>query len=172
MFYGTGKTMDKQLYLLAEFDENTQAEIKKIEKIIAENGLSGKQTKNIPYHITLSSYSVDHEEGLKELMDKINIQRIKLTFSSLGLFGLNVLFLNPDMNSKLIDLYNCVKENSINKDDYLAAHVTLLMDEPDNIMKALPRITREFVKISGEIKYISLYEFFPARFIKRMELAV
>jgi hypothetical protein len=74
------------------------------------------------------------------------------------------------MNAGLIQIYDNVKEKSLHKDDCLAAHATLLIDEPKNILAVLPKIAEKFTKISGKIKYISLYEFFPARFIKRIEL--
>ena len=45
--------MDNNLYILAELDEDTKLKLKTYEKIILENGLIGKQTKDIPYHITL-----------------------------------------------------------------------------------------------------------------------
>jgi hypothetical protein len=44
------------------------------------------------------------------------------------------------------------------------------MDEPENIFKILPKVTDGFNKINGNIKYISLYEFSPTKFIKRIEL--
>jgi 2'-5' RNA ligase len=164
--------MDKKLYLLAELDDDTQKEFINIEKVILENGINGSQTKNIPYHITLCSYSVDNENKLIELLDNVvnDFKEIEISYSSLGLFGLKVLFANPDMNSELIKLYNYVKENGSAKDEHLAAHTTLLIDEPENILKVLPEVTKAFNAIHGKIKYISLYEFFPARFIKRIEI--
>jgi 2'-5' RNA ligase len=69
--------------------------------------------------------------------DKI-FREINIKFNGFGLFGLNVLFLNPNMNKKLIELYDYVKENSFNRDEDLAAHMTLLIDEPENILKILP----------------------------------
>jgi 2'-5' RNA ligase len=164
--------MDKKLYLLAELDDNSQMEIKKIEKIIIENGFIGKQTKDIPYHITLCSFSIEMENFLNDLIEKLckKFKKINIKFSSLGLFGLNVLFMNPNMNNELIEIYNYIKENSFEKDYDLAAHLTLIIDEPENIIKILPKIVENYKGLNGTIKYISLYEFFPMRFIKRIEL--
>jgi 2'-5' RNA ligase len=166
--------VDKKLYLLAELDNDTQIKLKEFEKIIIENDLVGKQTKDIPYHITLCSYSLDQENYLKELVEEIGnnkiFREINITFGSFGLFGLNVLFFNPNMNKKLIELYNYVKEISLNKNEDLAAHMTLLIDEPKNILKILPKVVENYKGIAGKIKYVSLYEFFPVRFIKRIEL--
>ena len=164
--------MEKKLYILAELDEETQTQIKRIEKIILENGLTGKQTPGIPYHITLDSFSLDHEQELIGLLERIKFRtkRFPITFSSLGLFGLNVLFLNPDMNKHLAELYNYVRGDNLQEDDFLSAHATILIDESDNMIKILPILTEKCRKISGTIKYISLYEFFPTKLIKRVEL--
>jgi len=164
--------LDKKLYLLAELDETSQLEIKEIEKIIIENGFIGKQTKDIPYHITLCSFPIEMENFLKDLLENLSkkFKKININFSSLGLFGLKVLFMNPNMNIKLIEMYNYLKENSFEKDYDLSAHTTLIIDEPENIIKILPKIVEKYKGLNGEIKYISLYEFFPGRFIKRIEL--
>ena len=63
--------MDKKLYIIAELDDSTQKIIKNYEEILHENGFVGKQTKNIPYHITLGCYSLDFEHYLKGLLDNI-----------------------------------------------------------------------------------------------------
>ena len=164
--------MDKKLYLLAELDNASQLEIKEIDKIIIENGFVGKQTRDIPYHITLCSYPTEMENYLKDLLENLSqkFKKININFSSLGLFGLKVLFMNPNMNIELIEMYNYLKEKSLEKDYDLSAHTTLIIDEPENIIKILPKIAEKYKGLNGEIKYISLYEFFPVRFIKRIEL--
>ena len=164
--------MVKKLYLLAELDNASQLEIKEIEKIIIENGFIGKQTKDIPYHITLCSFPLEMENRLKDLMENLckKFKKININFTSLGLFGLKVLFMNPNMNIELIEMYNYLKENSFEKDYDLSAHTTLIIDEPENIIKILPKIVEKYKGLNGKIKYISLYEFFPVRFIKRAEL--
>ena len=164
--------MDKKLYLIAEFDEKSQITLKDYEKIIAENGLIGKQTKDIPYHITLCSFPTEMENSLKELLDKLIIKhkKININFIGFGLFGLNVLFLNPTMNFDLMEIHNYLKKDSFEKDRDFAPHLTLLIDEPENILKLLPKMVEKIKTFSGIIKYVSLFEFFPVRFIKRIEL--
>ena len=170
--------MEKLLYLTAEFDNTTQIVLKDYEKIIKENGFVGKQTKDIPYHITLCTYTPDMENLIVKMIEDIESKNVfkafNISFSSFGLFGLNVLFLNPEMNMKLIELYNFIKNKGLYKDSDLAAHVTLLIDEPEIIMNILPKMVEEFKKrnekINGKIKYLSSIEYFPRRFIKRIEL--
>jgi 2'-5' RNA ligase len=134
--------MDKFLLIAAEPDNDTQIKIKNYEKIILENGFIGKQTKDIPYHISLCCYSLEYENYLKDLLEDIknSFKEFSISYSGLGLFGLDVLYLNPVMNLKLIELYNFIKGKSLFKDDDLSAHTTLLMDEPENILKIIPKI--------------------------------
>ncbi len=164
--------MDKNLYILAELDEDTQIILNNYEKIILANGFIGKQTKDIPYHITLGCYSLENEIYLKDLLDNVGkeFNQINISYNGFGLFGLNVLYLNPTMNLKLIEIYNYFKEKSQNKDNDLSAHTTLFIDEPENIIKILPRFVEISNRINGKIKYISLYEFFPKKLLKRIEL--
>ena len=164
--------MDKKLYILAELDDDTQKIIKNYEEIIKDNGFVGKQTKDIPYHITLGCYSIEYENNLKVLLENIenNFSEIYISYSGFGLFNLDVLFLIPSMNIKLIELYNYVKENSLNKDNDFSPHTTLFMDEPENILKILPKFVEKSNKINGRIKYIGLYEFFPKNLIKKIKL--
>ena len=164
--------MDKKLYIIAELDDDAQKIIKNYEKIIQENGLVGKQTKDIPYHITLGCYELGFENYLKNLLDNIekSFNEIDIKYNGFGLFGLNVLFLNPCMNMGIIELYNFVKENNLYADNDLSPHTTLFMDEPENILKILPKFVENFSIINGKIKYISVYEFFPKNFIKKIEL--
>jgi 2'-5' RNA ligase len=164
--------LDKKLYLIAELDNDTQKIIKKYEKIILENGFTGNQTKDIPYHITLGAYSIENENYLKDLLDKINskFNEINITYSGFGLFQLDVLYLNPCMNKKLIEMYDFVLDKNIYKENNFAAHTTIFIDKPENILKLLPKFVENSEKINGKIKYISLFEFFPVKFIKRIEL--
>ena len=157
---------------MAELDNDTQAKIKEFEKVILNNGLVGKQTKDIPYHITLCQFPLEDRGYLENLLEKINkkYDEIEITFSGFGLFGLNVLFLNPNMNKELMELFLALKKNSQYENDDLAAHVTLLMDEPENILAILPKVNEKFRPFTGRITNISLYEFFPKQFIKRIDL--
>ena len=165
--------MEKKLYLIAELDEETQEKIKSYEKIIAENGITGRQTRDIPYHLTLAEYSVQHENYLVGLVEKIRMEfnEFAIIYSGLGLFGLEVLFLNPAMNIRLLELYNLAKENSLYPENDFTPHTTLLIDTPENILKILPKLVGIPGIIEGKMKFIGLYEFFPKRLVKRIELS-
>ena len=83
---------------------------------------------------------------------------------------MDVLYLNPCMNKQLLELYDYVNEKCLDKNNGFAAHTTLFMDNPENVIKILPKMVEIYEEINGKIKYVSLYEFFPLRFIKRIEL--
>jgi 2'-5' RNA ligase len=164
--------MDKYLCILAELDDDAQNTLQMYEELISKNGITNNLTKGLPYHITLNTYSVENEDYLKKLMDEVKnrFKQINVVYTSFGLFGLNVIYLNPAMNMQLIELYEFVKERNNAKFNVFAAHTTLFIGEPENTLKLLPIFVERASKINGNLKYISLYEFFPAKIIKRVEL--
>jgi len=163
---------DKALCFLAQFDEETQNTLVGYYDIFKQNGLIGKQTKDIPYHFTLGSRSIDYEKQMIEELDSVcsEIACIDINLSYIGLFGLNVLFYAPNMNFELLTLQNKFFNDCGNGYHQWAAHVTLLMDEPEAIQKSLPIAFENFGKIKARIESVGLYEFSPARFIKECKL--
>jgi hypothetical protein len=60
-------------------------------------------------------------------------------------------------------------------DDYAdgfgwTAHTTMLIDDHETIKKALPYVADNFKSFNGRIESISLYEFWPTRFILEEKL--
>jgi hypothetical protein len=137
-----------------------------------QNGFIGNQTKNIPYHFTLGSCCVDCEEELAKELDKICLETtcIDINLAHIGLFGLNVLFVAPNMNFELQKLQRNFFNDCGRGYHYWSAHATLLIDEPQTILKALPIVADSFKPFKAQIESVALYEFFPARFIKECKL--
>jgi len=166
------KMKDKHLYLLAQFDQGTQERLSGYYDILRQNGLMGNQTKNIPYHFTLGKKDIDCEKQLIDDLEKIcaNTACIDIHLSHIGLFGLNVLFIAPDMNFELLTLqrnfFSLCGSGAYN----WTAHATLLIDEPESILRALPIVAENFKPFIARIESIGLYEFFPMRFIKEFPL--
>lgn len=163
---------DKNLYLLAKFDDETQNKLTGYYDILTKHGFIGNQTKNIPYHFTLGSCGVDCET---ELLIKLNEICLKtkcfdINFAYIGLFGLNVLFIAPNMNFELQELQNNFFSDCGHGYHSWSAHATLLIDEPQTILKALPIIANNFKPFKARIESLALYEFFPARFINEFKL--
>jgi 2'-5' RNA ligase len=163
---------NKALYLLAQFDAKTEQVLSDYYKILQQHGLIGSQTKNIPYHFTLGSYDTNQENRLILELETIcnKTSEIELRLGHIGLFGLNVLFVEPNMNFELLSLQKSFFDNCGNGYHPWTAHATLLIDEPENILKALRVINQEFKPMHSRIESVALYEFFPTRFIKRCGL--
>jgi len=159
---------DKNLYLLAEFDGETQKILSDYYEILKNHGFIGNQTKDIPYHFTLGNMDCGCEEFLIEKMEKVcgSTQIFEIKLDHLGLFGLDVLFVEPNMNFELLSLQKFFFENCGNGDHPWTAHATVLVDEYTNILRALPILAENFKPIHAKIVSISLFEFFPKRFIK------
>jgi hypothetical protein len=56
--------MEKALYVLVRFDEQTQSRLAGYYDALAGCGFSGVQTRGIPYHITLGSFDTACEAAL------------------------------------------------------------------------------------------------------------
>jgi len=164
---------DKSLYLLAQFDKETQEKLTGYYAILQQNGFIGNQTKNIPYHFTLGKKDVDCEKQLTDYLDEVcaNTACFDIHLSHIALFGLNVLFIAPDMNFELLTLRQKFFPDCGDGAYNWTAHATLLIDEPEGILKALPIVANSFKPFKGRIGSLGLYEFFPMRFIKECTLA-
>lgn len=163
---------DKFLYLLAQFDKETQEILTGHYDILQQNGFIGYQTKDIPYHFTLGKKEVDCEKQLIDYLDKIcaNTAYIDIHLSHIGLFGLGIIFIAPNMNFELLTFRQKFFPDCGNGAYNWTAHATLLIDEPEGILKALPIVTKNFKPFKARIESLGLYEFFPMRFIKEYSL--
>lgn len=163
---------EKALYLIACFDMETQSILAKYYDTLFQNGIVGTQTKNIPYHLTLGNQCVDCEEQMINDIDKVCSRTacIDIGLGHIGLFGLNVLFIEPSVNFELLILQQSFFPDSGKGFHDWVAHATLLIDEPQIILKALPIVAENFKPFKARIESVELYEFFPMRFIKRCML--
>lgn len=163
---------DKHLYLLAQFDQDTQRILSGYYDILLQNGFIGSQTKGIPYHFTLGKKDIECEMQLIDDLEKVcsNTACIDIHLSHIGLFGLNVLFIAPDMNFELLSLQQKFFPQCGKGAYNWTAHATLLIDEPEKIKKALPILAENFRPFIARIESIGLYEFFPTRFIQEYSL--
>lgn len=163
---------DKFLCLLAQFDKETQEKLNGYYSILQQNGFVGNQTKNIPYHFTLGSKDVDCQKQLIDDMDKICISTacIDIHLSHIGFFGLDVLFIAPDMNFELLAFQQKFYPHCGNGAYNWTAHTTLLIDEPEQVLKAFPIVVKNFKPFIARIESLGLYEFFPTRLIKECSL--
>lgn len=157
---------DKFLCVMAQYDEGTEQKLKKIQKVLLDNGFVGKQTPNLPNHITLGTFELSKEEILKEKIKSLskNFKSFDIKLNSIGLFGLDVLFIAPSVNYELLNLHQHFSEYYTDELGW-TAHTTMLIDNTEVIQKALIYVAENFKGFIGRIESISLYEFWPTRFI-------
>lgn len=157
---------DKFLCVMAQYDEETEQKLKKIQKILLDNGFKGKQTPNLPNHITLGTFEISEEEILKEKIKRVsnNFQSFDIKLNNIGLFGLDVLFIAPLVSYELLSLQQYFSSKYADDLDW-TAHTTMLIESSDVIQRALPLLAENFKGFRGRIESISLYEFWPTRFI-------
>jgi len=88
---------DKFLCVLAQFDDETQTRLTRIQNELYEKGYQGKHTKNIPFHMTLGYFDLADEESLKTKILEVahTVEPFEIVLGSIGLFGLNVLYIAP-----------------------------------------------------------------------------
>lgn len=163
--------MDKLLYAIARFDSATETKLKEAYNTLKRTGFNGKQTLNIPYHITLASFDPARESEIQQRLENVSAaaKRFRLKFNHFGLFGLNVLFYAPDVNAQLLELYRIVSGDEDYSNDW-TAHTTVLIDEPETVLRALPIVSRHLNCFEAQVENISLYEFWPTRMISDYNL--
>lgn len=162
---------DRFLCVMAQYDNETERKLYEIQKALVKAGFVGSQTANLPNHITLGTFELDKEYELKKQIKEVcsNIHKIQTSFNNIGLFGMDVLFIAPSVTQELLNL----QDKFDNKYAYglsWTAHTTMLIDNPDVIQKAIPVVAKNFSPFSGYIESISLYEFWPTRFILEEKL--
>lgn len=159
---------EKQIYVLAELDRGTQVNCKELYDQLAAAGFSGRQTRGIPYHITLGSFPSEEENQVLEASAAAaeRTKAFSLTFSHIGVFGGgNVLFLAPDCNRELLEC----KERFGSSENW-TPHATLYLEDAPSVCRALPLVLERFSQFQGSVESLLVYEFFPTRFLGRFLL--
>lgn len=162
---------EKKLYLLAQFDKDTQNVLSGYYEMLRQKGFIGNQTKNIPYHFTLGSHSsgsVNLEQQLADDLERICAQTMPfdITMGYIGMFAQNVLFVAPNINFELLKLQQSFFPDYVSGSHPWSAHATILIDEPEAILKAAAIVTKNHKPFTARIESVALYEFFPARLVK------
>jgi 2'-5' RNA ligase len=155
--------MDKFLCVMAGYDDNTEKQLSDIQNKLYEKGFVGKHTKDLPQHITLGTFPMNKEGEVVNLLKKVakETRQFEITFNHIGIFGgSEVLFIAPDTNYSLLKL----KENFGESFNW-TPHTTMLIDEAENIIRAIPIVAEYFQSFQGRVQTIHLYEFWPTRHI-------
>lgn len=161
------------LTLMADLDDESQKKMKNWYDKLKEAGFTGRQTPDIPYHITIASFSLEKEAEVKAEMMQLagKFAPITVHISHIGIFaGGNVLFGAPDMtHSGLSALHEAIHTESIDKHPW-TPHATILLDDQETILKALPVLLNSFCPFFARVTRLHLCAFFPTREIASVEL--
>ena len=160
---------EKRTYLIARLDEASNRALSSIYDLLRAEGLQGTQVADFPYHITLGSFETAFEPSVIASTERVCRERapFRVHINHIGLFGENVLFLAPAASTGLLSLHEALlrRQPAVDIHDWVP-HVTLLMDDPENIRKALPIVMRAFSPMLSTLSGVGVYEYAPPRFIR------
>ena len=158
--------------LMADLDDDSQKIMTGWYKELKAAGLTGTQTPGLPFHISLATFALDQEKAAIEEMQRLGkmFSSVPVHISHIGVFaGGRVLFGAPDMNpSGLLQLHDAIMTKTIDERPW-TPHVTILIDEPENVESALQILIRSFYPFVARITKLHLCAFWPTREIATVE---
>ena len=160
------------LTLMADLDIDTQNRMSEWYNVLKEAGFNGIQTPGLPYHISLAAFPLEQEQKAAELTERVagEFAPVQVHVSHIGIFAPGkVLFGAPERNAKLELLHDACEVNPDSQHPW-TPHVTLMIDEPAAICKALPLLLNSFHPFVGKITRLHLCVFWPTREIAAAEL--
>ena len=151
--------MDKFLCVLGIFDEATQRVLGEYQRAVLDLGFTGRQTMDIPFHVTLGTFGLERRQELEEKLLALKTKPVEAFFNHMGLFeGQQVLFLSPDVTPELLAL-----KEAFSQEKGWTAHATMLIDSRENVLAGLEILGKRYRRFSGRIERAALYEFFPSQ---------
>lgn len=158
---------NKFLTVFAVFDEETQKKLKYYQDQVLSLGYKGIQTMDIPFHISLGTYSVLEEEKLKEKIHEAckENKSFEIKLNNVNRFNYRVLFIEPKLNEELLNLHTIFDNDYLNNPWAWSPHATIFMGEEGQVKEAEQRLTQIFKPINAKIVGIQIGEFFPTRMI-------
>lgn len=160
------------IVLMADWDDETQKALGAIYEDLKKEGFKGRQTKHLPYHISMSTFPVDKEAEALEAMKKAAslCGPVQVSISHIGIFaGGEILFAAPDRNAELEKLHSFC-DIGLPQEFAWTPHTTIIIDEPEVVQSALPTVVKGFRPLSGKITRLHLCAFWPTREIATIEL--
>ena len=158
--------MDKFLCVLGIFDEATQRTLGEYQRAVLDLGFTGRQTMDIPFHVTLGTFGLERRQELEEKLLAVKTKPVEAFFNHMGLFeGQQVLFLSPDVTPELLAL-----KEAFSEEKGWTAHTTMLIDSRENALRAMEILGERFRRFTGRIERVELYEFFPSKKLAEKKL--
>ncbi|MDE5565972.1 MAG: 2'-5' RNA ligase family protein [Anaeroplasmataceae bacterium] len=158
---------NKFLTVFAVFDEETQKKLKCYQDKVLSLGYKGDQTMDIPFHISLGTYSVLEEEKLKEKIYEVckENKSFEIKLNNVNRFNYRVLFIEPKINEELLNLHSIFDNDIFNHPWPWSPHATIFMGEEGQVKEAEQCLTQIFKPLNAKIVGIQMGEFFPTRMI-------
>ena len=153
------------LTLMADLDEGAHATLSKWYDSLYQAGFRGSQTPGLPFHISLASFPPDKEAEASALARKAagEFSPFPVHISHIGIFAPGrVLFAGPERSAELDRLHSRCEPLPDPKRPW-TPHVTLLIDEPETVCRALPCLLTSFHPLVGRITRLHLCAFWPTR---------
>lgn len=162
---------DKFLTVYAVFDDKTQAKLKYWQNKLIDSGLCGRQSMDIPFHISLGSFPLEQKEALiKQLQSVTEIYSpFKVELRSILTFADKVLYIQPEVSSDIDRLHSVFDCNYADGLPFVP-HVTILIDDESAILRAKQILAACFEPVRAIVTEIHLSEFFPTKFITSQKL--
>ena len=163
---------DKFLTVYAVFDDKTQAELKHWQDKLIHGGFCGRQSMDIPFHISLGSFPIEQKETLIKLLESVanSYSPFTVELSSILTFANKVLYIQPEVSSDISRLHSQFDCNYADGLPFVP-HVTILMDDDESAILSAKQILEScFEPICATVTEIHLSEFFPTKFITSQKL--
>jgi len=161
------------LTLMADLDEESQALMSAWSEQLKKAGFIGTQTPDLPFHISLATFSLDKEQEVVCEMQRLakEFSALPVHISHIGIFaGGKVLFCAPDMNPpNLLSLREAIHVEPREKYPW-TPHATIMIDETETICRALPFLLESFHPFLGKVTRLHLCAFWPTREILSVDL--
>ena len=121
---------------------------------------------DIPFHISLGSFNVEHEQKLIAKIKEICSQKheFEINLNKVNHFDNRVLFIEPEYNLKLLELHTLFDGNFADEFPW-HAHTTIFCGEEEQVIKAKERLINIFQPVRAKITGIQMGEFFPTKMI-------
>ncbi len=158
------------LTVMAVLDGDTQKLMSEIQESIISQVAAGKQTMNIPFHISLGSYPTDMEHQVTRMIAEAayNIKSFPIELVGYNDFGNRVLYLEPTIPDELLSLRKRFECDYADALDWIP-HATLFCGEYDEVQRAKELLPKIDTPIAADIIGLELGEFFPPRKILSVE---
>lgn len=155
---------EKFLTVYAVLDDTAQQTLRGYRRMLEAAGITGTQTNDIPFHVSLGSYPVDCEDMLRTKIQATCAQTtpFPLRFPTLGNFGHRVLFAQPETSDAILRLRGVFDNDYPNVFPYYP-HCTILQDAQAQVISAEKLLESCFTPFTATVTGIELGEFFPAR---------